>query len=45
MAAHDEDISLVGNYSHQSFGKASYVRRGDGKVAYQAVYKIITCQL
>ncbi len=36
MAAHDEDISLVGNYSHQSFGKASYVRRGDGKVAYQA---------
>ena len=36
VAAHDEDISLVGNYSHQSFGKASYVRRGDGKVAYQA---------
>ena len=36
MAAHDEDISLVGNYNHQSFGKASYVRRGDGKVAYQA---------
>ena len=36
MAAHDQDISLVGNYSHQSFGKASYVRRGDGKVAYQA---------
>ena len=36
MAAHDEDISLVGNYSHQSFGKASFVRRGDGKVAYQA---------
>ena len=30
MAAHDEDISLVGNYNHQSFGKASYVRRGDG---------------
>ena len=36
MAAHDDDISLVGNYNHQSFGKASYVRRGDGKVAYQA---------
>ena len=36
MAAHDEEISLVGDYSHQSFGKASYVRRGDGKVAYQA---------
>ena len=36
MAAHDEDISLVGNYNHQSFGKASYVRRGDGKIAYQA---------
>ena len=36
MAAHDEDISLVGHYSHQSFGKASYLRRGDGKVAYQA---------
>jgi len=36
MAAHEEDISLVGNYNHQSFGKASYVRRGDGKVAYQA---------
>ena len=36
MAAHDQEISIVGNYSHQSFGKASYVRRGDGKVAYQA---------
>ena len=36
MAAHDEDLSLVGDYSHQSFGKASYIRRGDGKVAYQA---------
>ena len=36
VAAHEEDISLVGNYSHQSFGKASYVRKGDGKVAYQA---------
>ena len=36
MAAHEEDISLVGNYNHQSFGKASYVRKGDGKVAYQA---------
>ena len=32
MAAHDEEISIVGNYSHQSFGNASYVRRGDGKV-------------
>ena len=36
LAAHEEDISLVGNYSHQSFGKASFVRKGDGKVAYQA---------
>ena len=36
MAAHEEDISLVGNYNHQSFGKASYVRKGDGRVAYQA---------
>ena len=36
VAAHETDISLVGNYSHQSFGKASYVRKGDGKVAYQA---------
>jgi hypothetical protein len=36
MAAHDQEITIVGNYSHQSFGKASYVRRGDGKIAYQA---------
>ncbi len=36
LAAHDEEISLVGDYSHQSFGKASFVRKGDGKVAYQA---------
>tara|TARA_B100000767_G_scaffold274662_2_gene308411 strand:- start:155 stop:1831 length:1677 start_codon:yes stop_codon:yes gene_type:complete len=36
VAAHETDISLVGNYSHPSFGKASYVRKGDGKIAYQA---------
>ena len=36
MAAHDEKIDIVGAYDHPSFGKASYVRRGDGKVAYQA---------
>lgn len=36
MAAHDTEISIVGNYQHQSFGSASFVRRGDGKPAYQA---------
>ena len=36
MAAHDDEISIVGNYAHQSFGTASFVRRGDGKPAYQA---------
>lgn len=36
LAAHEQEISLVGDYSHQSFGKASFVRKGDGKVAYQA---------
>ena len=36
LAAHEKEITIVGDYSHQSFGKASFVRKGDGKVAYQA---------
>ena len=36
MAAHDKEISLVGDYAHPSFGKGSFVRKGDGKPAYQA---------
>ena len=36
MAAHDDEISIVGDYKHPSFGSASFVRRGDGKTAYQA---------
>ncbi|MDP6870120.1 MAG: hypothetical protein QGI21_05045 [Candidatus Poseidoniaceae archaeon] len=35
-AAHETDITTVGNYKSPSFGNASYVRRGDAKVAYQA---------
>ena len=35
-AAHDEDISLVGNFSSSSFGSASFIRRGDGKQGYMA---------
>jgi len=35
-AAHDEDISLVGNFSSGSFGSASFIRRGDGKQGYLA---------
>ena len=36
LAAHEEEISIVGNYAHPSFGKGSFVRKGDGKPAYQA---------
>ena len=36
LAAHDDEISIVGNYAHPSFGKGSFVRKGDGKPAYQA---------
>ena len=35
-AAHEEEISIVGDYKHPSFGKASFVRKGDGKVMYMA---------
>ena len=35
-AAHEDEITTVGNYKSPSFGNASFVRRGDGRVAYQA---------
>ena len=35
-AAHDEDITLVGNFTSDSFGSASFIRRGDGKQGYLA---------
>lgn len=35
-AAHDEDITMVGNFSSGSFGAASFIRRGDGKQGYLA---------
>ena len=35
-AAHDEEISLVGNFKSQNFGSGSFIRRGDGKQGYLA---------
>ena len=35
-AAHDEEISLVGSFTSNSFGTASFIRRGDGKQGYLA---------
>ena len=35
-AAHDEEITIVGDFNHPSFGKGSFVRRGDGKPLYLA---------
>ncbi len=35
-AAHDEDISLVGNFKSPNFGSGSFIRRGDGKQGYLA---------
>ena len=39
-AAHEEEISIVGDYKHPSFGKASFVRKGDGKVMYLSLIHI-----
>jgi len=36
VAAHEKEISIVGDYKHQSFGSASFVRKGDGKIMYLA---------
>ena len=36
LAAHDEDISLVGNFKSPNFGSGSFIRRGDGKQGYLA---------
>ena len=35
-AAHDEAISLVGNFKSPNFGSGSFIRRGDGKQGYLA---------
>ena len=35
-AAHDEEISLVGNFKSPNFGSGSFIRRGDGKQGYLA---------
>lgn len=35
-AAHDEEITMVGNFSSASFGAASFIRRGDGNQGYLA---------
>ena len=35
-AAHDEHITLVGKFSSDSFGSASFIRRGEGKQGYLA---------
>ena len=35
-AAHDEDLSLVGNFKSPNFGSGSFIRRGDGKQGYLA---------
>ena len=35
-AAYDEEITIVGDFNHPSFGKGSFVRRGDGKPLYLA---------
>ena len=36
LAAHEKEIGMVGAYKHPSFGNASFVRKGDGKVMYMA---------
>ena len=36
FAAHDDDISTVQKFDHPSFGRGSYLRRGDGKAGYLA---------
>lgn len=35
-AAHDETFTMVGHFNSQSFGSASFIRRGDGKQGYMA---------
>ena len=35
-AAHDADISLVGNFKSPNFGSGAFIRRGDGKQGYLA---------
>ena len=35
-AAHDEEFTIVGQFNSQSFGSASFIRRGDGKQGYMA---------
>ena len=35
-AAHDEEISVVGNFKSPNFGSGSFIRRGDGKQGYLA---------
>ena len=35
-AAHDDEISLVGNFKSPNFGSGSFIRRGDGKQGYLA---------
>ena len=34
--AHDDEISLVGNFKSPNFGSGSFIRRGDGKQGYLA---------
>ena len=36
IASHEEEISIVGDFKHPSFGKASFIRKGDGKPLYLA---------
>ena len=36
IAAHEDEISIVGDFKHPSFGKASFIRKGDGKPLYLA---------
>ena len=35
-AAHDSDITIVGNFKSPNFGTGSFIRRGDGKQGYLA---------
>ena len=35
-ASHDEEFTIVGQFNSQSFGSASFIRRGDGKQGYMA---------
>jgi len=40
-AAHDEEISLVGNFKSPNFGSGSFIRRGDGSKAILQVCRTI----